>query len=955
MPHSRFTGWNNSPSAHGGRASTSGRTGSLRSQGLSSLKGEDRAPSRRGPAAGFAYSLDVMIAVTLVIGSMFLFVGLEQSNSLGETHTTIVEDTLFNLENTGYIIQTLDTNAPSQSAALLRAQLLNYLPTGFDANVTVTTYFIDTEACALNQDFASCFPDANKIVGSAGGTTNSEVVAGKKYFLRKQPPGDCNISFIQFGGAKEAIDWISSNTGSAGEGALLTDAFFAPGDLNVVFDVNVTPGDAVVCDQNITISLGITVPEDLRKPVDLVLVLDRSGSMSWGGRASTTDARNVWVDGNYAYAYLDDGSAGIRSINVSNPLLPTLVDREDPGTTTDLYGDGNYIYTVDTSGTDQLFIINKTNPANLTQSSSMNFQTVTAVFALNSMVYVIGDNTAGNQGLYIVDATNKSAPVARGNLNLTNASEIFVRDTVAYVVRQASGLTAVNVSNPLAPAAYSTISPGATYQGVFVYGNYAFVAAGSTGLVAIDVTNPSAMVVRGTYNTPGTAMRVYVDNNIAYVADNTSLQAINVATPSSMTLMDSFATPYSYSDVFVKNQIAYLTTGSTGLMTIDTTVGPRLDNAQLAATTFADFNGWTLPPDQLGVVQFNTSSTVVQQLTSTLSSIHTAINSITSTGGTNIQSGIDTGRTELTSVRANPNAIKFQVVLSDGQSTTGNSAQAALDAAAQGIIIFTIAFGADADQNELATIAANTGGESYVAADQNALIDVFKLIALKVGELANDSNVSVPVATGSMVVNDGNGTLVGGNLVFNAGSISVDAPWTAQYVLNFPCNNPSVCSFDAFTFPGPGTVFNYIDTNGNFQSIDFNASVTLNFRGRDLNVDIIAGEVVGPNDISLDLRVSNVGELDANGTTLNIYWNDTLGELLASLPVPPLCSLETLGCTQTEQDFTSVNLDREGVLYATINDDNALSECPIGNIAAVNCFGGPQSQVTVVDYAVWRN
>ena len=76
------------------------------------------------------------------------------------------------------------------------------------------------------------------------------------------------------------------------------------------------------------------------------------------------------------------------------------------------------------------------------------------------------------------------------------------------------------------------------------------------------------------------------------------------------------------------------------------------------------------------------------------------------------------------------------------------------------------------------------------------------------------------------------------------------------------------------------------------------------------------------NDISLDLLVKNIGELDADGTVLRFYLNDTQGELLKEISVPSLCSQETPGCTIFSQDYPSVSINNEGIIYQLSTETN---------------------------------
>ena len=914
----------------------------------------ERAFGSRYGQNGYAFSVDAAVAIALLASALFLFSGLEKGSFVSSLQgTTVVQDTLYSLEKTGYIIGTIDTNSPTQSALLIRQKALEGLGSGFDANVTVTSYTIDADECAQQKTFSSCFPDSNRVSGSAGGGSNpSDVyVSGRKYFLRRQPPGDCNISYMAFSAPQPQIsEWVPP-LGQAGFGG----AYFAAEDVNVTFDVNVTPDNAVYCDQNVTIGLSISIPEDVRKAIDLMLVIDRSGSMSWSGEVGVTAASRVYTEGDYVY--LADSSSGVRSISVSNPLIPALVDREDPGTVVDVDGDGgNYIFALDNYSQDQLFAINKSNPAAMSQAGSMSFDSVVSIDVNGPYAYVSGEGYGrSDSGLIIVDISNPSSMVLRGTVNTSDPRGLFVgQDNYVYLADGASGLRIINVANKISPQLTGTQNTAGTARDVYVSGNYAYVADSLNGLVVVNVANKANPSIADTYNTPGEAYAVKVVGNYAYVADNTSLQILDVSNPGAVSFVKSYATPYYYRDVEISGNYAYLATQSSYFITLDLADGPRVDNAKTAAKEFVDFNGWQSPPDKLGLSSFNTSATLNQQLTTDLGLLKTRIDSLVASGGTDIASGISAANTELTGPRSNPKAMRFEVLLSDGQSTEGDSEAAAADAAANSTTIFAIAFGEDADIAELTAIADTTGGEVFLADDANALQDVFATIALKVAELANDSNVSVPLSRGITLVDDGNGTVADGNIIFDSGTITKSTPFYATYTLNFPCSNIDVCGIDAFTFPGPGTTFDYTDSDGNLHIVDFNESVTLPFKSRDLQVEITAGKVVAKNNVSLDVRVENIGGLDSNGTSLRLYLNDTAGPPVASYAVPQLCSPQTPACSPVSSFYPSIDIASEGVIYAMINDDNAISECPLHNMAAVNCYGGPQSQVYVVDYSVWR-
>lgn len=632
--------------------------------------------------SGFVFSLDSLVAVSLIITATFLFVSLEQTTSLSSVQsTTIIDDTLFVLENNGYIIQTIDTNSPTIAAGLIRQQILTYLPNNFDANVRVSSYTINTEQCNQQQNFASCFPDSNIVTGVAGTNTTEPSLPGKKYFLRRQPPGDCNVSFIEFAGPEEIpINWKQPEKE---EEVLFSQANFAE-TVHIDFTITVDPSDQIICDQNISITLTASTDTSLRKPIEIMLVMDRS-----------------------------------------RPAVEF-----EP-------------YTV--GGTDKNVMEDFLFSANWTNSNCTGAGSDTDCIGMASY----NDNSQDSGSTFA---------------NLTSA-----RNAVRNRIR------------------------------------------------SLDIESDPAK------NSIAEGVEVAIDTLIAFVR---------------------------------------------------------------------------------------------------------------------------------------PVSSEFIVVISDAADTSDSTdlvteAQRAVD---NNITIFSVGFGADINSlTELETLANTTGGDYYFAEDSDALQVLYTIIASRISNFASDSNVVVPAIDGATIIDLNTGILQDNNIVFDAGSITPETPWSATYVLNFPCDNIDVCGLDAITFPGVGSYFGYTDQDGNSHIIDFNSTATLDLKVRDLNIDITGGEVLGTNDIALDVRVQNVGELDANATKLRFYLNDTEGPLLEELTIPALCSTETPGCTDFIQNYSSVNLDQEGVIYVTINDANTIRECPIGNIDAVNCFGGPEAQIFVVDYTVWGN
>lgn len=1043
----------------------------------------------------FAFSADVVLALILVT-SLFVFLSAptQPAAKLEERRVAdqFVDDLFVALDHSGFMSNELDVNGYSSTTLQnVYARAKNLLPPSYNVYLTLTRYPVDVDACRTAQDFASCFPDVNVASLNYGTplTPSASYVHGRRIFLQQQPASQCSATPAPATSSWPFALFPSSEPFSAQ---------FAT-DVNLTFDVHVSPTGPLTCDQNITITLEISGNTGARKPLDMMLVFDRSGSMSWDGQEDTTDALGVELSP--TTAFISDSTSGLRDINIQNYGLPNLVGTyNSPGTARDVDVSGSYAYLAD--GASGLRIVNVSNPSspsstaqldvggdayavlsqdtttyvatssgsttdqsntptsnrdleigqNSTNTTAAQSFTPSLDFISGASVYVRrvgnpsgnllvnlrsslsgadlatasitaaslttsyqeievdfstiypltsgstyylvlttptnnasnyyqwgGRNTNGyangtayqnstNQnhdlrfrthyipGLISVDTSTKNSPFVVGAASLSSPWRMTLDGTTLYVADGTAGVKVFDVSTntPAQIGSYNT--PGTAYD-VWVDGTYAFVSDGSSGLRILDISTPSSPVSVGTYNTPGTAYATRVNNSLAYIADGSSVQVIDVSTPSSPAFVKSYATPYNYRDLEIMNGWGFLAVDNSieGLMTFDLSLGPKIDQAKVAAQSFLDFNGWDSTNDQIGLVSYSSSSTLDQTLTSTFSLVGSDINALVSNGSTATGDGINTATAELNSARHNPNALKFQILMSDGLTNTGaNSGTAAVTAQNNSIIIYTIGFGAEADVSELTNIATITGGKYYSALDQNALIDVYNLIAQEIQLIATDANVIANIPTDINIISDGNGYFTGTNLVFDINT-QEPQPWTVDYTILIPCTSPLACTSSLISVPSPGTQFQYTDANGNSITIDWNVFQTQQFDFHDLNLEIVSGNLVGTNNTDLTVKVSSVGNLDTNASSVSFYQSDpSLGNLLTSASVPALCGALTSGCVTSDYTFTQ-NVPAEGELWAVVNPNQAIPECVYNNQDVLFCYQNPSTQFFTLDYWVWLN
>ncbi|MCU0679674.1 MAG: VWA domain-containing protein [Planctomycetes bacterium] len=239
----------------------------------------------------------------------------------------------------------------------------------------------------------------------------------------------------------------------------------------------------------------------------------------------------------------------------------------------------------------------------------------------------------------------------------------------------------------------------------------------------------------------------------------------------------------------------------------------KITAAKTAANNFLALMGLS---DQSALVSFATDAVLDRTLTSDHAGTITTVNSLNTSGATNIGDAIKKGREELQSSRANPEAVKAMILLTDGMANKPNGngmdenpldvayaeAQAAL-AAGLGFKIFTIGLGGNGDINEtmLQNIAAVTGAEYYHSPTQNDLEAIYQSIAWQICQYS-----SIAGCKWNDVNNDGawagNGTeeerLGGFNITLSGGSVPVTAV-TGE--------DPQADNFGCYQFTGlePGT------------------------------------------------------------------------------------------------------------------------------------------------------
>jgi Ca-activated chloride channel homolog len=203
----------------------------------------------------------------------------------------------------------------------------------------------------------------------------------------------------------------------------------------------------------------------------------------------------------------------------------------------------------------------------------------------------------------------------------------------------------------------------------------------------------------------------------------------------------------------------------------------RMDAAREAATTFVD----ELPDElRVGLVTFSTEAQVIVAPTSEHDQVRDALGFLEANGGTAIGDAI-AAATELKQGDATLAANReggdgpplVVLLLSDGEPSpeTLDPIQAAEDANAAGVRVFTVALGTDEgtvtltddfgnedvvpvppDRETLTQIAEITGGEFFAAPSEATLESVYEQLGSELGTIKEERDVTFAFAAGGAVL-----------------------------------------------------------------------------------------------------------------------------------------------------------------------------------------------------------
>jgi hypothetical protein len=264
------------------------------------------------------------------------------------------------------------------------------------------------------------------------------------------------------------------------------------------------------------------------------------------GRIDGYGGYHQYINVRSGYAYVCNYGSSIAVVNVTNPANPVNVMEVPSGNrTARIIFDGNYGYVaVGDSGVKIYNLVTPSSPVFVTKiqttgrAASLYYGAITIGGTPTGHIFVANRNPA--PGVSAINVSNPLAPVTTSFLAAIpsatgSAFTPFYSDGKVYVAYGTAGLRIIDVTNPSNITLLGTANLGGESRGVVVSGNYAYVAAMDSGVHVVDVTNPTSPVKLSTINT-SRARGIAINGNYVYVATRDSgLVVIDITLPANPT------------------------------------------------------------------------------------------------------------------------------------------------------------------------------------------------------------------------------------------------------------------------------------------------------------------------------------------------------------------------------------------------------------------------------------
>lgn len=264
--------------------------------------------------------------------------------------------------------------------------------------------------------------------------------------------------------------------------------------------------------------------------------------------AGVEDGLKLQVKNNYAYVIINSPSNNLITIDVSDPVSPSLasiVSIQNNPTNIAIAGNLIYISSRDDNGELQIFDIS--NPSLPVARGVLNLAGIAdglGVYAAGSAVYLTRDSSSENE-FYIINALNPNSPTLTGSVNLNGGGrEVVVSGTKAYIAssNDMEEMQVVDITVPALPVMVGGLNISGETDGLSIAISSVsptIVLGAADGLAyLINVTNPLIPALLSAYNAGGAVNDVSlgIGDTYAFIASanaSAEFQVVNISNLSS--------------------------------------------------------------------------------------------------------------------------------------------------------------------------------------------------------------------------------------------------------------------------------------------------------------------------------------------------------------------------------------------------------------------------------------
>lgn len=265
------------------------------------------------------------------------------------------------------------------------------------------------------------------------------------------------------------------------------------------------------------------------------------------------DSRGVVASGNYAY--VAGGVSGVSVVDATNPSSPVKLSTITTPRARGIAISGNYVYIAASDSGLGVFDISSPATPSLVGYFHPETQFGENVAATGNVVGLTDYNK-----ILFFDVTNPTTPVGKGlTTTFKTGNEGFaIAGDYAYVP-DGDSLKIFNITNLMTPTLTAKISTGTGSYGyaAAVAGSFCYVASEATGVRAIDISNPASPVEAGHYDGVPQSRGVAANGKFVYVAEKidgltvygnnlvTAVEQAGSTTPESFVLDQNFPNPFN--------------------------------------------------------------------------------------------------------------------------------------------------------------------------------------------------------------------------------------------------------------------------------------------------------------------------------------------------------------------------------------------------------------------------